>query len=664
MRIDLIKLAVLLQVATDEENTSSVDHVRKANTASNVNRNSSLKALYPCVRFVPKKTSMRAITNMKSMPCHTTTAYNIPAQPPVSTASSASATFLPHTLTNASLYNVLHVLRHLHQHHHPSACGFGVLGVEEACKRFKRYRLHQQAQQLVRRDNSDQRPESALDDYSECPQIQQQQQQQEEEEEQPYYVAVLDLEKCFDRVDTARLYDVVEGLVRAPSSLPAQESSSSSSSRGVSSSSRGGSSRGDSSRGDSSSNGGGDPHRPPAAKVPEEHLIHKYSVSMFLPSSERFVSRSIRSVAPADDFQSFQEASELLADSHHNSILSDGVVYPSLSREDLLKIVRQHLFQHAVRMPDESRRKRQRSSESDLLYTQVRGIPQGSALSPLLCNLYYGHVERDTFGSGEEMESLGLTDMSSLIVRVMDDYLMISTQKKAVVHFLQRAHTCFKPFGGGFNPSKTKVNFDATLDVDGRDVLLPRMSGPVVTWCGFSINHTTLEISPSFSKLFGSGVEHSVTRGCNHAGVAFRKALKGFIRPKFQAIILDSSINKFITVTKSIYSLFLTAAVRTDIYLRKGANSLRLSLENQNVAFVCACICDVVQYGARLVTLRNRQDSRKDSKQQPTGDSSTVLVAPLSWSDVTTFQFHHGTCSSSKCTQLCSLSPNQVSYPF
>ena len=54
------------------------------------------------------------------------------------------------------------------------------------------------------------------------------------------------------------------------------------------------------------------------------------------------------------------------------------------------------------------------------------------------------------------MELLGLADRS-LIMRLMDDYIMISTDEQAVTHFLQKIHQAFKPFGGGVNPLKTKV---------------------------------------------------------------------------------------------------------------------------------------------------------------------------------------------------------------
>lgn len=74
-----------------------------------------------------------------------------------------------------------------------------------------------------------------------------------------------------------------------------------------------------------------------------------------------------------------------------------------------------------------------------LCYDSLIGIPQGSVLSPLLCNLYYGNAERLVFGSKKELNYLKLND-KSLIVRLADDYIMLSTDINAVKKFLQRVN--------------------------------------------------------------------------------------------------------------------------------------------------------------------------------------------------------------------------------
>jgi hypothetical protein len=217
-----------------------------------------------------------------------------------------------------------------------------------------------------------------------------------------YYVASLDLEKCYDNVDTARLYNLVRRLLAMKDGAAGRPGR------------RGGPAGGDvddevvedddeitgSGRGSGTGRGGG--HGGGAAQEEseeneeeeeEEFTVHKYAVTHFVPSLERVVSKPVRFVGSRHAH--FKDVAERLAQSYKKSILTDGVLYAQITPAEVLRLVKTHLFSHVVNVSFGAARR--------AAYTQVKGIPQGSILSPLLCNLYYGHAERAVFGAASEV---------------------------------------------------------------------------------------------------------------------------------------------------------------------------------------------------------------------------------------------------------------------
>lgn len=108
---------------------SHMSHDRKRARADSVAVRQ--ESFYPIVRFVPKKNSIRAITNM-SRHRHEVAG--------VSTRSHQT------TLTNSSLYNCLYVLRHI-VGKAEGVLGFGVDGVDEGCRLLRNFKLRVARQQ-------------------------------------------------------------------------------------------------------------------------------------------------------------------------------------------------------------------------------------------------------------------------------------------------------------------------------------------------------------------------------------------------------------------------------------------------------------------------------------------------------------------------------------
>jgi telomerase reverse transcriptase len=60
------------------------------------------------------------------------------------------------------------------------------------------------------------------------------------------------------------------------------------------------------------------------------------------------------------------------------------------------------------------------------------GIPQGSVLSTVLCNIFYADLERKKLPF--------LNDPDGLLLRLIDDFLFISMNKNHAMQFLHLMH--------------------------------------------------------------------------------------------------------------------------------------------------------------------------------------------------------------------------------
>ena len=416
-----------------------------------------------------------------------------------------------------------------------------------------------------------------------------------------FYIAVLDLEKCFDNVNTSILYNLIDDILSGVLDTTAVDA-------------------------------GHDPVQRVASDddyyylkgIPEHNvIIQKYIVCQHIKSMEIPISKTVSHVCLDSDLIPFKDASPGLCNKHRQAVISDRVRYPRVTLQQVKDIIKAHLFDHEVKMPfcNDSRTSDtiadslnvgapKPASTNINIFQQIKGIPQGSVLSVMLCNLYYGHAERKLFGSNEEVKKLGL-GTKSLIMRKMDDYIMISTSKESVEHWLQKVYTGLKLYDSKINPLKTKVNFACTINIDGSRVTLPH-SNPTnaanqhVTWCGYLLDMTTLEWKPSFCRMLEIPLKYSVDRTSFQnggrvvsQGTLLRRVMKAYMRTKTHALVLDTEvINSVPTVVQNIYTIFLMAAMRTHCYLLKSDGGLSKVIST-NTFFLCQCIDEAIVFGAR-----------------------------------------------------------------
>lgn len=141
--------------------------------------------------------------------------------------------------------------------------------------------------------------------------------------------------------------------------------------------------------------------------------------------------------------------------------------------DELLQLVGTHIQQNLVKIGKK-------------FYRQREGIPQGSVLSSTLCNYFYADLE---------IHVLPFLDCEDcLLLRLIDDFLLITTDRRKAARFVETMHRGVPEYGVTVNPRKTLVNFD--LKISGEPVS-KLDAGQGFPFCGTAIDCKTLDISRS-----------------------------------------------------------------------------------------------------------------------------------------------------------------------
>ncbi|THW51264.1 hypothetical protein D6D21_01495 [Aureobasidium pullulans] len=172
-----------------------------------------------------------------------------------------------------------------------------------------------------------------------------------------------------------------------------------------------------------------------------------------------------------DQKKLFSEHAQKEAEASLGTVFVDLEGKTHRSRAGILALLREHIERNIVQIGKK-------------FYRQTTGIPQGSIVSSLLCNFFYAELESKVLAF--------LQDGESLLLRLIDDFLLISTNRDTATRFVQVMHRGLPEYGLRVKEDKSKVNFD--VQVDGRDVSrLPAATN--FPYCGNAINTINLNIT-------------------------------------------------------------------------------------------------------------------------------------------------------------------------
>lgn len=227
-----------------------------------------------------------------------------------------------------------------------------------------------------------------------------------------------------------------------------------------------------------------------------------------------------------------------------------GVVQRSQRRKAILDLLHEHVESNIVKL-------------GNRLYRQKEGIPQGSIVSSLLCSYFYAELERTAlkFVNGE----------GSLLLRLIDDFLVITTDRNVAENFMYTMHAGLPEYGVQVKADKSRANFD--IKIDGSPVArLPAVTD--FPYCGNAINTVTLDLSKDAERRKAVNVQDSVTVEYSKLpGQSFYRKTLNALKLHMRAMHLSTNYNSIETVLTNLHHAFNEVAHKSYAYIKSLPNS-------------------------------------------------------------------------------------------
>eukprot|EP00979_Chaetoceros_neogracilis_P017164 scaffold10181_cov190-Chaetoceros_neogracile.AAC.1 len=324
-----------------------------------------------------------------------------------------------------------------------------------------------------------------------------------------------------------------------------------------------------------------------------EYASQECTILSSCDGKSRLMQKKEKSIGSPGNVKSFLEQATAIADRHNHAVFVDKVRCKIASKPALLSLLNEHLSRNLVVLKDQF---------APQLLLQTSGIPQGSILSSLLCNYYYGDIESHLF---EGIFDDALKDQH-LIIRVVDDFILITSDKKTSEKFVHKMKQGSSHYGVQLNEKKTRTSheIDQSLDTSGK-TSQGKMNGEgYFQWCGLLINTMNCEVQIDYNRFAGTRALDTLTinRVANE-GEKFARNLQSFVRPRCTPILFDSRINSSSTMMVNFHQAIAMCAVKAVNYIVQYLDVGN----NQNEHFLFQCVKDVVVFAHNLIQSRLRK---------------------------------------------------------
>ena len=344
-----------------------------------------------------------------------------------------------------------------------------------------------------------------------------------------------------------------------------------------------------------------------------------------------------KSTFPPDQFSQLVATSNNSVGKYFNSIFVDGI-YCSTERKETIKgLLRDHIFGQVVVA---------NANASQRYLLQTEGIPQGSILSSMLCNIYFGNIEGILLdgvfdkeashvikgSTSADCDTLFVQDNHDLhlLVRIVDDFLLISTSKLASVRFLENLNNGIPSLGVKINSDKSRANYPISLTNTSTGKLEAiKVCQNHFPWCGLLIDTNTCEISLDNNRFRGSDATDTVViHRAGNGGLNLKKKMKDFVRPRCnQTLLFNSHINGIDMVRLNFYQTILLCAIKL-IHILKECDSETTSVARQH--FIYDSIIDTIRFAYLLIVSKIKHGNQRAQISPHKEDGMTFQLA---WKD-------------------------------
>lgn len=210
----------------------------------------------------------------------------------------------------------------------------------------------------------------------------------------------------------------------------------------------------------------------------------------------------------------------------------------------------------------------------NLLYRLKRGLPQGLSISSVLSSFYYSCLERNALNGIYDVTRFN--NSKELVMRLTDDYLIISENKEMVKQLVERLHIQAEKSNFSFNESKKSFNFE----LGDFKPSAPTEEIQNFKWIGKEIDIKNLEIEHTQildEKAAFFTVSTNISYLEKFPAQVIKAKLKSFIL-NHNLFYLDPSVNSKEKILEILKKVTQSAYLKIKTYFNRilGEDSLKL----------------------------------------------------------------------------------------